>query len=171
MLVIIADLDASSVVPVDRHQDHQRCLQEGRDDDGEDDANDLHEQLVVLQAQHYDESEDGVGEISKDTELKDGLKLILHTVIRGLALRPEWFSLQEVASLAGIGYTWAQFYIAASIVRRLGVHDREENPHKEEQHAVDNLAPDELFLVILIHDFVSAVNKTNRLSIRLRPCL
>ena len=76
-----ADLKTCRVPTVDRHQDHQCGLEEGRDDDCEDDASNLHPQLVVKQSKDDYKAEDSVEEVGKDAKLKDRFKLLLHTVI------------------------------------------------------------------------------------------
>ena len=135
--LIVTDLQAGRVVAVDGHQDHESGLEEGGDDDGENDAEDLDPELIVQQAQHDHKAENSIAKVGNDTELKDHLELRLHAIL-------------SFGACAGT-FKVAALVIAGAVFVGLDVHGGEEGAHSEKYHAVDDLADDQLLLIVLIH--------------------
>ena len=116
--LVIANLDACSIVAVNWHQDHKCGLQERRDDDCQNDSNDLNPELVVLETEDNNKAKDSIGEVGNDPELEEDLELGLNTII-----------CRYRAAILDFSNKVASFVFTASVVCCLGIHDSKESAH------------------------------------------
>ena len=104
----------------------------------------MYPELVVLKTEDDNEAENGVSKVCDDAEFEDSLKLLLNAIISPL-FSTERLSLVEVTS-------W--FIITSIIIGCLNVEGCKKRAHEEEEETVDDLTPNQLTLVILIHFFM-----------------
>ena len=112
--------------------------------------------LIVFQAEHHYEPKNCISKVCENTEFKDRLKFVLHAILSQFFLACRLRLLyKEATSVFLLNYENLVIgVITVLVVCRLRVHDAEQGAHEQKKHAVDNLAPDKLTFVVLVHFFL-----------------